>query len=43
MHTFIFVYLVDHPAQRLDVFGKLFEFLHVLLVLQLRGTDWTYH
>lgn len=33
MTTFIFVDLIDHPAQRFDVFGELFEFLHVLLVL----------
>ena len=41
--TFVFVDLVDHPAQRLNVFWELFELLHVLLVLQGRGSGRTHH
>lgn len=35
--TFILVNLVDHPAQRLNVFGQLLELLQVLLFFRLAG------
>lgn len=40
--TLILVDFVDHPAQRFDVFGQLFQLLHVLLVLQRRGSSRTH-
>lgn len=40
--TLVLVDLVDHPAQRFDVFGELFQLLHVLLVLQRRGPSGTH-
>ena len=43
IYTFVFVNFIDHPAQGFDVLGQLFEFLHVLLVLQRCGPCRTHY